>query len=350
MILTQDREMAVKLIAEALARGAALYKVCRELGITARTYQRWTEGGGIKTDGRPNAVRPKPLNKLSEDERDEIVSVMTSEEYKSLPPSQVVPILADKERYIASESTFYRVLHQYKMQHKRGRAQQAVRKNATTHTATGPNQLWCWDITWLPGPAKGVYFYLYLILDIYSRKIVGWEIHDHESSEQASLLVRKTHLREAVGLKPLVLHSDNGSPMKGSSLMTTLDNLGIASSYSRPRVSNDNAFAESIFRTCKYRPDYPYKGFAALEDARSWVLEFVHWYNVRHRHSGIKFMTPSQRHNGEAEGIATKRSAIYEAAKVRHPERWSGKTRNWSLPEKVHLNPERSDLEIRSAL
>jgi len=350
MILTQDREIAVELIIESVGSGAALYKACRELSITERTYQRWTKGGVVKADGRPGAVRPEPLNKLSQNERDEIITLMTSKEYKSLPPSQVVPILADKECYIASESTFYRVVHEHKMQNKRGRAQQAARKNATTHTATGPNQLWCWDITWLPGPAKGVYFYLYLILDIYSRKIVGWEIHDHESSEQASVLVRKTHLSEKVGLKPLVLHSDNGSPMKGSSLMATLDNLGIASSYSRPRVSNDNAFAESIFRTCKYRPDYPYKGFAVLEDARSWVLEFAHWYNVRHRHSAIKFMTPAQRHDGEAELIATRRSVIYEAAKRQHPERWSGKTRDWSLPEKVHLNPERSELEIRSAL
>lgn len=350
MILSLDREMAVILIDEAVTSGAALYKACRELGITERTYQRWTEYGSVKVDGRPNAVRPEPSNKLSADERAEIICVMTCDEYKSLPPSQVVPILADKERYIASESTFYRVLHEHKMQHSRGRAQRAARRNATTHTATGPNQLWCWDITWLPGPAKGVYFYLYLILDVFSRKIVGWEIHDNESSEQASQLVRKAHLSEAVGIKPLVLHSDNGSPMKGSSLMATLDNLGIASSYSRPRVSNDNAFAESIFRTCKYRPDYPHKGFTALEEARAWVLEFVHWYNVRHRHSGIKFMTPSQRHNGKAKQIAAMRSVTYEAAKARHPERWSGKTRDWSLPEKVHLNPEKNDLEFRSAL
>jgi transposase InsO family protein len=350
MILPRDRKSAVILIDEAVKSGAALYRSCRELGITERTYQRWTEDGGVKADGRPGAVRQEPANKLSADERAEIMSVMTSDEYKSLPPSQVVPLLADKERYIASESTFYRVLHEHKMQHRRGRMQCAARKNATTHTATSPNQLWCWDITWLPGPAKGVYFYLYLILDVFSRKIVGWEVHNNESSEQASQLVRKAHLSEAVGIKPLVLHSDNGSPMKGSSLMATLDSLGIASSYSRPRVSNDNAFAESIFRTCKYRPGYPHKGFLALEEARSWVLEFVHWYNVRHCHSGIKFMTPSQRHNGEAKQIAAKRSVTYEAAKTRHPERWSGKTRDWSLPEKVHLNPEKNDLVFRSAL
>ncbi len=350
MILAQDRNRAVSLIDAAVANGAALYKACREMGIVERTHQRWTEDGGVKVDGRPGAVRPAPLNKLSDEERSEIINVMTSEDYKSLPPSQVVPMLADQERYIASESSFYRVLHAHKMQHARGRSQQAKVKQATSHTATGPNQLWCWDITWLPGPAKGVYFYLYLILDIFSRKVVGWEVHDHESSEQAAILVEKAHLSEAVGLRPLVLHSDNGSPMKGSSLMATLDNLGIASSYSRPRVSNDNAFAESIFRTCKYRPNYPYKGFASLADARIWVLEFVHWYNVRHHHSGIKFMTPSQCHNGEAENIAAKRSAVYETAKNKKPERWSGNTRNWILPDKVHLNPQKDELKSKAVL
>jgi transposase InsO family protein len=195
-----------------------------------------------------------------------------------------------------------------------------------------------------------VYYYLYLILDIYSRKIVGWEIHTHESSQNASILVRQTHLKEQVGMQPLVLHSDNGSPMKGASLMATLDNLGVASSYSRPRVSNDNAYAESIFRTCKYRPNYPYKGFLTLTDAREWVLEFVHWYNVRHHHSGIKFVTPEQRHNGDDKIISVKRTAIYEAAKIKHPERWSSKTRNWELPEEVHLNPEKNSVEIQHVL
>ena len=349
MILDSDRQTAVTLVKEAVTSGAATYQACRELGITIRTYQRWIAGGNIKSDGRPDMTRPEPKNKLSLQERQEILDVANSEQYGSLPPSQIVPTLADEGRYIASESSFYRVLHEHKQQHQRGRSQETVRKTATTHTATGPNQLWCWDITWLPGPAKGVYYYLYLILDVYSRKIVGWEIHDHESSENASVLVRKTHLRECVGLKPLVLHSDNGSPMKGASLLETLHELGVASSYSRPRVSNDNAYAESIFRTCKYRPNYPYKGFASLEDARSWVLEFTYWYNHRHKHSGIKFVTPAQRHEGEAKKVMDRRKELYQQAKDRNPARWSGNTRNWELPEKVHLNPEKNDLEIKLA-
>jgi len=350
MILDSDRQDAVVLIAEAVTSGAATYKACIELGITVRTYQRWVCGGGVRSDGRPGALHPEPKNKLSPEERKEMQDVVNSEEYGSLPPSQIVPTLADEGRYIASESSFYRLLHEQKQQHKRGRSQEVARKTATTHTATGPNQLWCWDITWLPGPAKGVFFYLYLILDIYSRKIVGWEIHDHESSENASVLVRKTHLREKIGIKPVILHSDNGSPMKGASLMATLHELGVASSYSRPRVSNDNAYAESIFRTCKYRPNYPYKGFTALQDARDWVLEFAHWYNYRHKHSGIKFVTPAQRHSGEAFPIITQRKELYQFARSEKPERWSGEIRNWDMPEKVHLNPEKNDIEINQAL
>lgn len=350
MILIADRKDAVALIEEAVASGAAKYKSCETLGITVRTYQRWCNGDTIKADGRPDAARSEPRNKLSVQELENIINVANSEEYGSLPPSQIVPILADLGRYIASESTFYRVLHDHKLQNKRGRSQETARKIATTHCTTGPNQVWCWDITWLPGPAKGVYYYLYLILDLFSRKIVGWEIHDHESSDNASLLVRKAHLNERIGVKPLVLHSDNGSPMKGASLMATLDHLGVASSYSRPRVSNDNAFAESIFKTCKYRPSYPHKGFVDIDAARTWVLEFTHWYNVRHRHSGIKFVTPAQRHSGEDKKIIEQRNDIYALAKKKHPERWTGNTRNWTLPDKVHLNPERSEQKIKVKL
>ena len=164
----------------------------------------------------------------------------------------------------------YRILHAEKQQHHRGRSRSPERKPISTHKATEPNQVWCWDITWLPGPAKGVHYYLYLMLDLYSRKIVGWEIHEYESSENASTLLRKTCMKENISLKPLllVLHSDNGSPMKGTSMLETMNKLGVVSSFSRPRVSNDNAYAESIFRTCKYRPNYPYKGFENIDVAK----------------------------------------------------------------------------------
>ena len=321
--------------------GARKYKACEELGITVRTLQRWIQGGRVKVDGRADAIRPSPANKLSEEERSQVLTVINSEIYKDCPPSQIVPALADQGDYIASESSFYRIMHEDQQQHHRGRSKTPKRKPMSTHKATEPNQLWCWDISWLPGPAKGIYYYLYLILDVFSRKIVGWEIHEEESSEHASYLVTRTHRREAVGEQPMVLHSDNGSPMKGASLLTTLYNLGIASSYSRPRVSNDNAYAESIFRTCKYRPNYPYKGFSDIAEARQWMLAFVHWYNYTHKHSGLKFISPNQRHEGVGNEIMNQRKTVYAAAKAKHPERWSGDTRNWELPRTVYLNPEK---------
>lgn len=349
MILDSVRIHAVELISEAVASGAARFKACAELEISVRTYQRWIVDGGIKTDGRPGAQRPEPKNKLSTVERDKILTTVNSDDFKSLPPSQIVPSLADNGVYIASESTYYRVLHEAKLQNARGRSQTKERKAPTTHCATGPNQVWCWDITWLPGSVKGLHFYLYLILDIFSRKIFGWEIHDEESAENASTLIRKTHLKESVRDNPLVLHSDNGSPMKGSSMLETLYSLGVVSSFNRPRVSNDNAYAESIFKTCKYRPDYPYKGFSTIDEARSWILKFSHWYNFNHKHSGIKYVTSHERHSGLADKVLANRKEVYQRAKERNPERWSGDIRDWDLPQKVHLNPEREIVKVESA-
>ncbi len=348
MIGAPDRKRAVSLIAETVEAGARRASACREMGISVRTLQRWTQEGELKVDGRPSADRPPPANKLTQEERQAVLDTVNSESFRSLPPSQIVPTLADEGHYIASESTFYRILREEGQQQHRGRSRAPGNRPVSTHCATGPNQVWCWDITWLPGPAKGIYYYLYLILDLYSRKVVGWEIHAEESSELAAQMLRKAYLREGIAGVPLVLHSDNGSPMKGASMLDTLYRLGVVKSHSRPRVSNDNAYAESIFRTCKYRPDYPYKGFVSLDSARVWVLKFVHWYNHEHKHSGLKFMTPIQRHTGETDRVMDNRRAVYEAARANNPDRWSGGIRNWDLPGMVWLNPEkdRDDLEV----
>lgn len=350
MISHPDRERAVRLIDEAVAAGARKRQACEETGITLRSYQRWTAGGdGVKADARPTAKRPDPRHKLTPEERAKVLEVANCPEFQSLPPSQIVPGLADRGEYIASESSFYRILREADQQHHRGRSDAPKRKAATTHCATGPNQLWCWDITWLPGPARGSWFYLYLMLDVYSRKVVGWEVHEEESSELAADLMRKACLREGINGQPLVLHADNGSPMKGATLLETLRQLGVSTSYSRPRVSNDNAYAESIFRTCKYRPDYPYDGFADVTEAREWVLRFVHWYNHEHKHSGLKFISPEQRHSGQSQAIMANREAVYDAARARTPARWSGGTRNWKLPAQVWLNPEKEDENTEQA-
>jgi len=345
---SSDRIKVIEVIDEAIASGARQFKACEVVGISERTLQRWRKDGAETRDKRPEAVRPVPANKLTESEKTKIIKTMNQEKYQNLPPSQVVPRLADEGTYIASESSFYRVLREHKQNNHRGKSKAPVKRYVTTHSATGPNQVWMWDITWLPGPVKGIYYYLYLIIDLFSRKIIGWEIWEYESSEKASELVRKACLSEQLSplLQPLVLHSDNGSPMKGSSLLTTLYELGIVPSNSRPRVSNDNAFIESFFKTVKYMPMFPYNGFNTISDARTWVLQFSNYYNREHRHSSLKFITPNERHNGLSKVIMDNRKAVYEAAKLKNPNRWSGSIRNWDLNDTVYLNPEKDDKSI----
>ena len=341
MISASDRQRAIELMTEAHQAGARRHRVCQELGLTLRTVQRWTRQGTLHTDARPTATRPIPRNRLSPEERAQVWAVCHEPAHASLPPSQIVPRLADQGQYLASESTFYRLLREADAQQHRGRSRvpQHIR-SPVTHAADQPGQVWSWDITWLPGPAKGLFFYLYLILDLYSRKIVGWEIFEQESSEYAATVVQRAVVADSRLLQPLVLHADNGSPMKGATLRATLERLGITASYSRPRVSNDNPFSEALFRTCKYRPTYPAQGFATLEAARTWVLGFVRWYNDEHRHSGIRFVTPSQRHAGQDAAILQQRHVLYEQTRRRHPARWSRQTRNWTPIGTVWLNPE----------
>jgi transposase InsO family protein len=346
LIGTPDRQLVIALVEEAVDGGCRREQACTALEISLRTYQRWVLGDdGGRKDGRKGSRRVAPANKLSEDERRKILKVANSPEFASSPPGQIVPTLADRGEYIASESTVYRVLKHEKQQHHRGRAKKPSTRVVTSHCATESNRLWAWDITWLPTSVKGLYFYWYMVLDVYSRKIVGHEVHVAESAEMASLLLRRASLAEGLAGREVVLHSDNGSSMKSSTMLATLEKLGIMPSFSRPRVSNDNAFAESLFRTCKYRPNYPSNPFESIEEARQWTLSFVQWYNYQHKHSGLKFVTPAQRHDGRDVAILSHRKQVYEAAKQRHPERWSGATRNWNLSNEVWLNPERQQLE-----
>jgi putative transposase len=351
MISAADRQEAVELIKAAVGAGAAAHKACAELGITLRTYQRWTHAGAVKADARPQAVRPVPANKLSAQERQEILAVCNQDEYASLPPAQIVPKLADEGRYIASEASFYRVLREADQLHHRGKAQAPRRlRKPKSYAASAPNQVWSWDITYLTTTILGVFFRLYLVMDIYSRKIVGWEVHASETAEHASALMRKACLAEGVHRAGLVLHADNGAPMKAATLLATLQRLGIVPSFSRPAVSNDNPYSESLFGTMKYTPAFPDKPFESLEEARAWVYAFVQWYNEHHQHSGIRFVTPAARHSGEEEAILNNRKVVDEAATQRHPQRWSAEARNWEPVGIVWLNPDKPDaggVEIR---
>ena len=269
MISLPDRQNAVNLIKKAVKDGARQSKACEALGFSERTVQRWTREDAVQADNRNNANREAPGNKLSVEERQAIVDVCNSDRFKSLPPSQIVPVLADEGEYLGSERTFYRVLHERGQQHNRGRAAKAGNRRPSSYCATGPNQVWSWDITFLRSPVRGQFYYLYLVIDIYSRMIVAWEIHENESAEHASQMITKACIRHGIAAmeRPLVLHSDNGSVMKGGTMLSTLQRLGVVSSFSQPRVSDDNPFAEAIFRTLKYWPGYPSKPFADVEAA-----------------------------------------------------------------------------------
>jgi len=313
--------------------------------VSIRSIQRWTNTGSVTADQRPVVKRSAPTNKLSTEERKTIINTCNQPEYAHLPPSQIVPVLADKKIYLASEASFYRILNDENQLNHRGRARQKQKRHApTTYIAQSSNEVWSWDISYLPSQVRGLYFYLYLIIDIYSRKIVGWEVHEHEGGEEAAELIQRTVLREQCFHKPLVLHADNGSPMKSQTMQTKLYDLGIIASHSRPRVSNDNPYSEALFRTLKYCPQWPSDGFKLIDNARQWMNDFTHWYNKIHRHSKIKFVTPAERHQGLDPEILLQRDRLYRAAKLEKPSRWSGRTRNWSPIGAVALNPERDEV------
>ena len=330
------RRAYLELIDEAVRSGARKGQACETLGLSLRTVQRWERNGlGDKRSFRDWT----PANKLSEEQMETLNEVLMSEEYRDQPPAQVVASLADQGTYLASEATMYRHLQKQKLlAHRQNSRLPREKTEPKTHSATGPNQVWTWDITYLPTKVKGRFLFLYIILDLYSRKVVGYDVLTEQSSEAAGDLAWLTHLLEAPG-ENIVLHSDNGSPMKGATMLATLQALGITPSFSRPSVSNDNAFSEALFRTLKYRPCYPERPFEDIEEARAWVEDFVQWYNHEHRHSGIKYVTPHQRHTGQDRKILEKRDAVYKAAREKNPERWSGKTRNWEHDELVTLNP-----------
>lgn len=342
-----QRELIRTLIEEAVAAGARRAQACRIAGVSGRTLLRWQNN--LQGDLRPVCPRT-PHNRLSDQERQHILSVINCPEYGHLPPAQIVPKLADQGQYLASESTLYRLLKNAgQLRHRNRQRPSQPQRKPRALSASAPNEIYSWDITYLPASIRGRFYYLYLFLDLFSRKIVGWQIYDTEDSNRASELIQAICQQEGISAGQVILHSDNGGPMKGATMLATLRELGIVPSFSRPAVSNDNPYSEALFRTLKYRPQYPDKPFASLQAARAWMTGFVHWYNTTHRHSAIRFVTPEQRHRGEDKTLLAQRHAVYEAARARHPQRWSGKTRNWNPVETVYLNPEKTSPTSRTA-
>jgi transposase InsO family protein len=332
-------------IAEAQAAGARLDVACRVVGLTARTVQRWRARPG--GEDQRLGPRHRPQNALSSAEQAQILALMTSPRFAGLSPKQLVPQLADEGVYVASESTMYRLQHRCELRRPQRPAERThVTRAAAVHSATGPNRVWSWDITYLPTTTRGRFLRLYLVIDVWSRRIMGWDVHERESAEHAAALVRRICDEDGVDPKGLVLHSDNGKAMRGSTMLATLQWLGVVPSFSRPHVCNDNPYSEALFRTLKHVPAYP-QLFAGVDTAHRWVSRFVAWYNGEHRHSGIRFVTPNDRHFGRERSILAARHAVYQRARRRRPERWSGPTRDWSPVGTVLLNP---DPALRSQL
>lgn len=340
MIAPAEREQIRHWVDDACEAGARRARACALLGLSVRTLQRWAQPSAPLRDRRQCRRTQPAHNALSDAERATVLAIANSAEFADLPPSQIVPILAERGCYVASESSFYRTLRQARqLQHRQSTRPAQPRARPQPLCASAPNQLYAWDITFLPTTVRGHFLYLYLVLDLYSRKIVGWSVHVTQTSEHAARLFEQISEREGVRAGQLWVHSDNGSPMKGATLLATLQRLGIMPSFSRPAVSNDNAYAEAMFRTLKYRPTQPLGPFETLEHAQRWVAEFVHWYNHYHRHSAIRFLTPAQRHAGQDQRILAQRQTTYACARARRPERWSRGTRNWQPVGAVFLNP-----------
>jgi putative transposase len=282
-----------------------------------------------------------PAHKLSELERATLLAVANLAEFGSLPPSQIVPRLADQQRYVGSESTFYRLLREEnQLAHRRAERVPHKRSKPRAVCATEPDQLFSWDITYLPTRVHGIYLYLYIFLDVFSRKIVAWQIYAGESGENASGLMKDLCRREQIAPGQLILYSDNGGSMKGATMLATLQKLGVMASLSRPAVSNDNPYSESLFKTLKYRPAYPLEAFAHIAAARTWATTLIEWYNHEHPHSAIHFVTPAQRLAGLDRSILAQRSALYATARAKNPRRWTRSTRNWRRIDIVYLNPD----------
>lgn len=332
-----ERQECTHLVQEAVDSGARRAQACQVLEVSVRTLERWRKAPETR-DGRAGPVTPA-AHGLTAAEKKRIIDVSNSVLYRDLCPWKIVAKLADSGQYLASESSFYRILKEADLLRHRSKSRPREHKRPKDLVAMKPNCVWSWDITYMKSPVKGMYYYLYLVMDVFSRCIVGRTVEEVESADHSARLMIRACLEQGVSEGELTLHSDNGGPMKGATMLSTLQKLHVAPSFSRPSVSNDNPFSESLFKTLKYRPSYPDGAFASLDEARTWVEKFVNWYNTEHLHGGIRFVTPQSRHEGRDAEILEKRHAVYQKAKRDTPQRWSGQTRNWSMIKEVRLNP-----------
>jgi putative transposase len=324
-------------------------QACRSLSVTRASFYRFASP---KRSAVESAKRTKPARSLSEEERQQVLTVLRSERFMDQPPAEVYAALLDEGIYLCSVRTMYRILSdEGEVRERRNQARHPVYAKPEL-LATQPNQLWSWDITKLRGPVKWTYFYLYVILDVFSRCVVGWMVAHRESAELAKRLIRESCRKQEIDPEQLTLHADRGSSMKSKGVAMLLADLGIVKTHSRPHVSNDNPYSESQFKTLKYRPDFP-KRFGSIQDARVFCQEFFTWYNTVHHHAGISWLTPETVHYGRAESTLSARQHVLTDAYGRHPERFVKKPPLVCEPPKaVWINPPTpmNDSQIRDLL
>jgi putative transposase len=319
--------------AEGLAKRVGVTAACQALGVPRSSFY-WA----LQAREREPAPRPKPPRALSKEEREAVREVLNSERFQDASVRQVWARLLDEGCYLAGWRTMYRILKEHdEVRERRDQLRRPVYQKPEL-LARGPNQLWSWDITKLKGPATWTYYYLYVILDVYSRYAVGWMVAERESAVLARELIQTSCERQGVDRDQLVLHADRGPSMSSKSVAVLLADLGVTKSHSRPHVSNDNPYSEAQFKTMKYRPDYPER-FGSIADARSWARSFFAWYNYEHYHSELGLMTPAVVHYGEADEAQARRRQVLEMAYQANPERFvRGVPSPPALPEAVWIN------------
>ncbi len=320
--------------AKELAPQVGVEPACRALSVSRATFYRRKR----PTPGHQQP-RPTPARALNSEERERVVEVLGSERFVDRSPAEVFATLLDEEKYLCSERTMYRVLAASQPVRERRNQLQHPQYTKPELMATAPNQVWSWDITKLLGPRKWTYYYLYVLLDIFSRYVVGWMVADRENSALAGRLIEETCIKQGIEPDMLVMHSDRGSPMTSKCTAQLYADLGVTRSLSRPQVSDDNPFSEAQFKTLKYHPGFPGHSLG-IDHATSHCRSFFPWYNTEHRHGGISMLTPYDVHYGQAEAMLAKRQLTLEAAWVAHPERFvHGLPKSQPLPEAVWINP-----------
>ncbi len=326
-----------------MARQVGPSLACRALGLSRATFYRRRAFLEAYSLGAPEAVPNKPQRRsaraLTVEEEQRALDLLFSPRFAEVAPAEIVATLLDEGIYVCSVSTMYRLLRTNNAVRERRRVLRHPRYKRPELLATGPNQLWSWDITKLKGAGKYTYYYLYVLMDVYSRYVVGWCVAYRESAELAEQLILQACLQQGVERGQLTVHADRGSAMISKGVAQLLSDLGVEKTHSRPHVSNDNPYSEAQFKTLKYRPDFP-EWFGSLQDARNFCCEFFDWYNTDHRHSGIAMLTPQTVHYGKAQETIDKRQSVLEAAYAHNPLRFVRHApRHQTLPEAVWINP-----------